>query len=40
MGGGGGLLTQVFTRGKQVKVPAETVMTFRLDHTLVLRPRP
>ncbi len=37
-GAGGGLLTQVFTRGKQVKVPAETELTFRLDRTLVLRP--
>lgn len=38
-GGAGGLLTQIFTRGKAVKVPAESVMTFRLDRTLVLRPR-
>jgi hypothetical protein len=37
-GGGGGLLTQIFTRGKQVKVPAEASLTFRLDRTLVLRP--
>ena len=38
-GGAGGLLTQIFTRGKSVKVPAESVMTFRLDRTLVLRPK-
>ena len=37
-GGGGGLLSQIFTRGKQVKVPAEASLTFRLDRTLVLRP--
>ncbi|MGB2668074.1 MAG: hypothetical protein WAK48_29040 [Candidatus Acidiferrum sp.] len=36
-GAGAGLLTQIFTRGKQVKVPAETTMRFRLDRTLVLR---
>ena len=34
-----GGLTQLFTRGKQVKVPAEAEMYFRLDQTLVLRPR-
>lgn len=37
-GAAGGLLTQFFTRGKEVKVPAETVLTFRLDRRLVLRP--
>jgi outer membrane lipoprotein SlyB len=37
-GAGGGALTQLFTRGKRVKVPAETTMTFRLDRTLVLSP--
>jgi hypothetical protein len=36
-GAGGGLLTQLFTRGKKVKVPAETTLRFRLDRTLVLR---
>ena len=35
----GGALTQLFTRGKKIEVPAETEMTFRLDRTLVLRPR-
>jgi hypothetical protein len=28
----------LFTRGKTVKVRAETVLRFRLDRTLVLRP--
>jgi hypothetical protein len=37
-GAGSGLLTQIFTRGKQVKIPAESVLMFRLDRTLVLRP--
>jgi hypothetical protein len=36
-GAGAGLLTQIFTRGKRVQVPAETTMRFRLDRTLVLR---
>ena len=38
-GAGSGLLTQIFTRGKQVQVPAETSLMFRLDQTLVLKPR-
>ncbi|MBV8515320.1 MAG: hypothetical protein JO260_08475 [Acidobacteria bacterium] len=37
-GAGSGLLTQIFTRGKQVQVPAETSLMFRLDQTLVLKP--
>jgi hypothetical protein len=37
-GAGGGALTQLFTRGKQISVPAETVMTFRLERTLVMHP--
>ena len=37
-GAGASALTQLFTRGKRIKVPAETTMTFRLDRTLVLRP--
>jgi hypothetical protein len=36
-GAGGGLLTQIFTRGKKVQVPAESTLRFRLDRTLVLR---
>ncbi len=38
-GAGSGLLTQIFTRGKQVQVPAETSLMFRLDQTLVLKPQ-
>ncbi|HUJ94955.1 MAG TPA: hypothetical protein VLW84_06810 [Terriglobales bacterium] len=37
-GAGGGFLTQVFTRGKDVKVPAETTLRFRLEKTLILSP--
>ena len=37
-GAGGGFLTQIFTRGRQVKVPAETILRFRLEQPLVLRP--
>ena len=36
-GAGGGALTQVFTRGKEVRVPAESVLRFRLERRLVLR---
>lgn len=36
-GAGGGGLTQVFTRGKQVKIPAESVLEFSLERTLVLK---
>jgi hypothetical protein len=36
-GAGGGVLTQVFTRGKQVQVPAESVLRFRLERQLVLQ---
>jgi len=39
-GAGAGLLTQIFTRGKTVKVPAETTMRFRFDRTLILKQRP
>lgn len=37
-GAGGGLITQVFTRGKEVQVPAESVLKFRLVKTLLLEP--
>jgi hypothetical protein len=37
-GAGGDALTQLFTRGKQISVPAETAMAFRLERTLVMRP--
>jgi hypothetical protein len=33
-GAGAGVLTQAFTKGKPVRVPAETVMTFRLKQPL------
>ena len=36
-GAGGGALTQIFTRGHVVKVPAESVLRFRLEHRLVLQ---
>jgi hypothetical protein len=31
------MLTQLFTRGKQVMVPAESVLRFRLERRLVLQ---
>ncbi len=34
--GGGG--AQVLTRGREVRVPAETILTFRLDRPVTLRP--
>ena len=37
-GGLGGLGAQVLTHGKTVKVPAETVLSFQLQRTLVLHP--
>lgn len=37
-GAGGGFLTQLITRGKQVKVPAEAELHFRLERKLVLHP--
>jgi hypothetical protein len=37
VGGAGGAGAQVLTRGKTVKVPAESVLTFRLNAPLVLR---
>ena len=33
-------VTQVFTRGKQVQIPAESVLDFSLERTLVLRLAP
>jgi hypothetical protein len=38
-GAGGGFLTQLATRGKQIKVPAETTLHFRLERPLVLQPQ-
>ena len=37
IGAGAGLGTQVLTRGKEVRVPAETLLTFRLDQDLRLQ---
>ena len=37
-GGLGGLGAQVLTHGKTVKVPAETILSFQLQRTLVLHP--
>jgi hypothetical protein len=31
-------MTQLFTRSRKIKVPAETELTFRLDCTLVSSP--
>ncbi len=36
-GAGAGVLTQIVTRGKEVHVPAESVIRFRLDRPLRLR---
>ncbi len=37
-GAGAGAATQVLTRGKAIRVPAETLLTFRLDKTLRVTP--
>ena len=37
VGGAGGGATQVLTKGKEVKVPAESVLTFQLDQPLRLQ---
>ena len=36
VGGGAGLGAEVLTKGSQVKVPAETVLNFKLDQDLRL----
>jgi outer membrane lipoprotein SlyB len=36
-GAGAGVLTQVLTKGGAIKVPVETVLTFRLDKPLRVR---
>ena len=36
-GAGAGAGTQVLTRGKTVRVPVESVLTFRLEHSLQMR---
>lgn len=37
VGGAGGAGAQVLTRGKQINVPAETVLNFKLDQPLMLQ---
>jgi hypothetical protein len=37
IGAGAGLGTEVLTKGRQVRVPAETLLSFRLDQDLFLR---
>jgi len=37
IGAAGGAGTQVLTRGKQINVPAESVLTFKLDQPIVLQ---
>jgi hypothetical protein len=37
-GAGGGFVTQAFTGGKEVRVPAESVLGFQLVKTLILQP--
>jgi hypothetical protein len=39
-GAGSGFVGQVFTRGKEVQVPAESTLRFRLEKPLVLQPAP
>lgn len=39
-GSGGGFVSLVFTRGKEVRVPAESILRFRLEKPLVLQPAP
>jgi outer membrane lipoprotein SlyB len=36
-GAGAGATAQVLTRGKEVKVPAESMLTFKLDQPLILQ---
>lgn len=39
LGGAAGGTAQVLTRGKEVKVPAESVLTFRLDQPIQMQPQ-
>jgi outer membrane lipoprotein SlyB len=39
IGAGAGVGTEVLTKGKQVRVPAETLLSFRLDQDLRLQAR-
>jgi hypothetical protein len=38
VGAAGGAGIEVLTKGRQVRVPAETVLNFRLDNDLRLQP--
>jgi hypothetical protein len=38
VGGGGGAAAQVITKGNKISVPAESLLTFKLDQPLQLRP--
>ena len=40
IGVGGGPISQVITKGRAVKIPAETVLRFRLDQPITLRAEP
>lgn len=37
-GAGAGALTQIITRGPSIKIPAESILTFRLDHEFRVSP--
>lgn len=37
-GGGAGVATQALTRGKSVRIPAETILSFRLEAQVEIRP--
>ena len=39
IGAGAGIGTEILTKGRQVRVPAETLLSFRLDQDLLLRAR-
>jgi hypothetical protein len=39
-GAAAGALAQILTQGKEVRIPAETVLEFQLDEPLELRPQP
>ena len=38
VGAAAGAGTEILTKGKEVRVPSETVLNFRLDQDLILRP--
>jgi outer membrane lipoprotein SlyB len=39
-GAAAGALAQILTQGKDVRIPAETVLTFQLDEPIQLQPAP